>query len=236
LSWSVGRLNISSIRLNVRFCGFAEEFIQDDSVALVLGDNIFYGEGLVKQMNEAFAKPDGATIFGYYVQDPERYGVAEFDDNQNVVNIEEKPTHPKSNYAITGLYIYDNNVIEIARALKPSKRGELEITDINKEYLNQNKLDLKILGRGTAWLDTGTYDSLLDAGQFVQTIERRQGLKIACIEEIAFQKGFITATQLETLASKMTNSAYGQYLLQRSSNKFDTISQNQPQDHRVQQH
>ncbi|MDW8333169.1 MAG: glucose-1-phosphate thymidylyltransferase RfbA [Bacteroidia bacterium] len=189
------------------------EFIGRDCAALVLGDNIFYGEGLSKLLQSCH-NPDGGIIFAYHVQDPERYGVVEFDKNFNVVSLEEKPAHPKSSYAVPGIYFYDNDVVEIARNLKPSARGELEITDVNKEYLRRGKLTVRVLKRGTAWLDTGTHASLLQAGQFVQIIEERQGLKIGCIEEIAFRMGFIDATQLERLAQPLLKSGYGQYLLQ----------------------
>lgn len=189
-----------------------EEFIGNDSVCLVLGDNIFYGQSFGKQLGEATEIKDGATIFGYYVNDPERYGVAEFDANGKVVSIEEKPQNAKSNYAVTGLYFYSNDVVEKAKSLKPSKRGELEITDLNNLYLAEDRLQIKLLGRGFAWLDTGTPDSLLQASNFIETIEHRQGLKVACIEEIAYQKGFINKQQLETLACKLEKSNYGKYL------------------------
>lgn len=196
-----------------------EEFIGDDSVCLILGDNIFYGQGLVEKLKAAVERTDNATIFGYYVKEPERYGVAEFDEHMNVVSLEEKPKAPKSNYAVTGLYFYDNDVIDIAKNIKPSARGELEITDVNKTYLERKKLKLEILGRGYAWLDTGTYESLLEAAGFVEVIERRQGLKIACLEEIAYARGFINRDQLMEQADKLKNSQYGQYLLELSKRK-----------------
>ncbi|WP_338873090.1 glucose-1-phosphate thymidylyltransferase RfbA [Spirosoma sp. SC4-14] len=189
-----------------------EEFIGDDKVALVLGDNIFYGSGLSKLL-QANNNPDGGVVYAYQVQDPERYGVVEFDDDFNVLSIEEKPSAPKSNYAVPGLYFYDNDVVEIAKNIKPSPRGELEITDINREYLKQGKLKVGVLDRGTAWLDTGTFASLMQAGQFVQVIEERQGLKIGCIEEIAYRMKFIDASQLAEIARPLVKSGYGQYLL-----------------------
>lgn len=187
------------------------DFIGNDSVALVLGDNIFYGMGLGKQLAHN-THPDGGIVYAYRVSDPERYGVVEFDQHNNALSIEEKPARPKSNYAVPGLYFYDNEVKNIARDLKPSARGEYEITDVNKEYLRRGKLKVSIMDRGTAWLDTGTFDSLMQASQFVQTIEQRQGIKIACIEEIAWRKGFITDEQLETIAQPLMKSGYGQYL------------------------
>jgi len=187
-------------------------FIGDDSVALVLGDNIFYGAGLGKTLQEN-NDPDGGIVYAYQVSDPERYGVVEFDKNMRAISIEEKPAEPKSSYAVPGLYFYDNSVVEIAKSLQPSARGEYEITDINKEYLRQGKLKVSILDRGTAWLDTGTFDSLMQASMFVQVIEQRQGIKIACIEEIAYRKGFITKNQLTKLAQPLLKSGYGQYLL-----------------------
>ncbi|MEZ5037194.1 MAG: glucose-1-phosphate thymidylyltransferase RfbA [Chitinophagales bacterium] len=190
-----------------------KSFIGDDKVALILGDNIFYGSGLedllVKNNN-----PDGGVIYAYHVSDPERYGVVEFDEQLNAVSIEEKPTNPKSNYAVPGLYFYDNDVVEIAENLEPSPRGEYEITDVNKEYLKREKLKVGILDRGTAWLDTGTFNSLMQASQFVQVIEERQGLKVGCIEEIAYKKGFITADQLKEIAQPLLKSGYGQYLIE----------------------
>ena len=189
------------------------DFIGQDKVALILGDNIFYGVGmdtLLKENND----PNGGVVYAYHVSDPERYGVVEFDQNNQVVSIEEKPKQPKSNYAVPGLYFYDNSVIEIARNLQPSARGEFEITDVNAEYLRRGQLKVAILDRGTAWLDTGTFGSLMQAGQFVQVIEERQGLKIGCIEEIAYRNGFIDAAQLKQLASGLVKSGYGTYLLQ----------------------
>ncbi len=188
------------------------DFVGNDKVALILGDNIFYGQGLGRLLAEN-SNPDGGVVFAYKVNDPERYGVVEFDQNKNVVSIEEKPEHPKSNYAVPGIYFYDNQVLDIAANLKPSKRGELEITDVNNEYLKQGKLKVGVLGRGTAWLDTGTVTSLMQAGQFVQVIEERQGLKIGCIEEIAFRKGFIDKEQLLKLAEPLVKSGYGEYLM-----------------------
>ncbi len=189
-----------------------EEFIGDDKVALVLGDNIFYGSGLSKLL-QANNDPEGGVVYAYQVQDPERYGVVEFDKDFNVLSIEEKPNEPKSNYAVPGLYFYDNSVVEIAKNIAPSPRGEYEITDVNKEYLKQGKLKVGVLNRGTAWLDTGTFASLMQAGQFVQVIEERQGLKIGCIEEIAYRMGFIDEEQLKTIAEPLVKSGYGQYLL-----------------------
>jgi glucose-1-phosphate thymidylyltransferase len=188
------------------------DFIGKDSVALVLGDNIFYGAGLGDQLS-ANTNPDGGMVYAYHVSDPERYGVVEFDANMNAVSIEEKPANPKSHYAVPGLYFYDNAVVEIARNLKPSARGEYEITDVNKEYLRRGRLKVSIMDRGTAWLDTGTFDSLMQATQFVQVIEQRQGIKIACIEEIAYRKKFITKEQVKKIAQPLLKSGYGQYLL-----------------------
>jgi glucose-1-phosphate thymidylyltransferase len=188
------------------------DFIGREKAALVLGDNIFYGTGL-KALLVDNSNPDGGVVFAYHVSDPERYGVVEFDKNQKVISIEEKPKQPKSNYAVPGLYFYDNSVVEIARNLKPSARGEYEITDVNKYYLEHNQLKVGILGRGTAWLDTGTFESLLQASQFVYVIEQRQGLKIGCIEEVAYRRGFIGKEQLERLAQPLLKSGYGQYLL-----------------------
>jgi len=193
-----------------------DEFIGNDDVCLILGDNIFYGAGIEKLLSDAVktvSVENKASIFGYYVQDPQRYGVAEFDAAGNVLSIEEKPTKPKSNYAVVGLYFYPNSVVEIAKGIKPSARGELEITTVNQEYLQQNKLKTEIMGRGYAWLDTGTEDSLLEASNFIQTIEKRQGLKVACIEEIAYEKGYISKEQLLELASEFKNNDYGSYLL-----------------------
>jgi glucose-1-phosphate thymidylyltransferase len=189
-----------------------ENFIGTDSVALVLGDNIFYGAGLGRLL-EANVNPNGGIIYAYHVSDPERYGVVAFDEQMKAISIEEKPVQPKSNYAVPGLYFYDNSVVEIAKNLEPSARGEYEITDVNKEYLKQGKLKVSVLDRGTAWLDTGTFDSLMQASQFVQVIEQRQGIKIACIEEIAYRKGFITKEQLIAIAQPLLKSGYGQYLL-----------------------
>lgn len=189
-----------------------KEFIGNDSVALVLGDNIFYGTGLGEQL-EKNTRPQGGIVYAYHVSDPERYGVVEFDKDHNAISIEEKPSVPKSNYAVPGLYFYDNSVVQIAADLKPSARGEYEITDVNKEYLRNGTLKVSILDRGTAWLDTGTFDSLMQASQFVQVIEQRQGIKIACIEEIAYRKGFITADQLAAMAQPLLKSGYGQYLI-----------------------
>ncbi len=188
------------------------DFIGNDSVSLILGDNIFYASGLSKKL-QACANPEGGVIFAYHVSDPERYGVVEFDTDFRVLSIEEKPKAPKSNYAVPGLYFYDNSVVQLARDLKPSPRGEYEITDINKEYLLQNKLKVVVFDRGTAWLDTGTFASLMQAGQFVQVIEERQGLKIGCIEEIAYRMGFIDAEQLHNLAQPLLKSGYGDYLM-----------------------
>jgi glucose-1-phosphate thymidylyltransferase len=188
------------------------DFIGKDSVALVLGDNIFYGAGLGAQL-EKNTHPNGGIVYAYHVSDPERYGVVEFDKGNQVISIEEKPVQPKSNYAVPGLYFYDNEVVTIARDLQPSSRGEYEITDVNKEYLRRGKLKVSILDRGTAWLDTGTFDSLMQASQFVQVIEQRQGIKIACLEEIAYRKGFITKDQLVAMAQPLLKSGYGQYLM-----------------------
>lgn len=190
-----------------------EEFIGDDHCALVLGDNIFFGHDFSKLLANASAKESGATVFAYHVQDPERYGVAEFDATGKVLSLEEKPKNPKSNYAITGLYFYDNQVIKLAKLIKPSSRGELEITDLNQLYLNQGELSVELMRRGYAWLDTGTHDSLLEAGQFIATLEKRQGLKVACPEEIAFHNQWITRDQLTELAKPLAKNGYGQYLL-----------------------
>jgi glucose-1-phosphate thymidylyltransferase len=189
-----------------------EKFIGNDKVALVLGDNIFHGQGLGRQL-QTCKNPDGGIVFAYHVSDPERYGVVDFDANHKVLSIEEKPAHPKSNYAVPGLYFYDNTVVKIAKELKPSPRGEYEITDVNKKYLEAKKLEVRILDRGTAWLDTGTFASLMQAGQFVQVIEERQGLKIGCIEEIAYNMGYINKEQLHKIAQPLTKSGYGNYLL-----------------------
>lgn len=190
-----------------------EDFIGDDSVCLILGDNIFYGSGLSQMVQRAASKTDGATVFGYHVHDPERFGVVEFDENKKAISIVEKPEVPKSNYAVTGLYFYDNDVVEIAKNIKPSERGELEITDVNQEYLNRGKLAVEIMGRGFAWLDTGTHESLLEAGMFIETIEKRQNFKVACLEEIAYRMGYITREQLIQLAQPLKKNAYGQYML-----------------------
>ncbi|KRM96898.1 glucose-1-phosphate thymidylyltransferase [Liquorilactobacillus aquaticus DSM 21051] len=190
-----------------------EKFIGDDSVCLILGDNIYYGSGLSQMLQKTADKSEGATVFGYHVNDPERFGVVDFDEQMHALSIEEKPVNPKSNYAVTGLYFYDNNVISIAKALKPSARGELEITDINKVYLKRGKLDVQLMGRGYAWLDTGTHDSMLEASSFIATIQKRQNLKVACLEEIAFRMGYITARRLCELAQPMKKNDYGKYLL-----------------------
>lgn len=193
-----------------------ERFIGNESVCLVLGDNIFFGHGLtnlLKSATSSISADGGAVIFGYYVNDPERYGIVEFDNNGNVLSIEEKPAQPKSRYAVTGLYFYDNDVISIAKGIRPSQRGELEITDVNKAYLKVKRLRVELLGRGYAWLDTGTHDSLLDAGEFIATIEKRQGLKIACVEEIAYKLGYIDTEGLRRLAGPLSKNSYGKYLL-----------------------
>lgn len=189
------------------------DFIGNDSVCLILGDNIYYGSGLSKLVQEAAEKIDGATVFGYHVNDPERFGVVEFDDDMKALSIEEKPENPKSNYAVTGLYFYDNTVVKKAKNLKPSNRGELEITDINKLYLDEGKLDVKLMGRGYAWLDTGTHDSMMEAASFIATIQKRQNLKVACLEEIAYRMGYISKEKLVELAQPMKKNDYGQYLL-----------------------
>ncbi|HNB80293.1 MAG TPA: glucose-1-phosphate thymidylyltransferase RfbA [Rhodocyclaceae bacterium] len=190
------------------------DFVGDDPSALVLGDNIFYGHELAEDLRDATERASGATVFAYPVHDPERYGVVEFDANRRAISLEEKPAKPKSRYAVTGLYFYDNLVVDIARALKPSPRGELEITDVNRRYLEMGSLDVKVMGRGHAWLDTGTHESLIEASMYIQTIEKRQGLKIACPEEIAFRMGYIDADQLRALAGPLAKNGYGQYLLQ----------------------
>ena len=190
-----------------------EDFIGDDSVALVLGDNIFHGNGLSAMLQRAEAKEKGATVFGYQVKDPERFGVVEFDDNMNAISIEEKPEHPKSNFAVTGLYFYDNDVVEIAKNIKPSPRGELEITDVNKAYLERGDLSLELMGRGFAWLDTGTHESLLQAAQYIETVQRLQNVQVANLEEIAYRMGYITKEQVLELAQPLKKNEYGQYLL-----------------------
>jgi glucose-1-phosphate thymidylyltransferase len=190
-----------------------EKFIGDDNVCLVLGDNIYFGQGFSPLLINAASRESGATVFGYQVKDPERFGVVEFDKNKKAISIEEKPIKAKSNFAVTGLYFYDNTVIEIAKKIKPSERGELEITCVNNEYLKQGKLSVELLGRGFAWLDTGTYDSLMDAGQYVQTIEHRQGFKIACLEEIAFNQGWLSAEQIKEISKPLMKNTYGEYLI-----------------------
>ncbi|WP_342044842.1 glucose-1-phosphate thymidylyltransferase RfbA [Bacillus sp. OTU530] len=190
-----------------------EEFIEDDSVALILGDNLFYGHGLTQLLRNAVDRSHGATVFGYYVNDPERFGIVEFDENGRAVSVEEKPAEPKSNYAVTGLYFYDNRVVEMAKRIKPSARGELEITDVNRMYLELGELHVELLGRGFSWLDSGTHESLLEASQFIETIEKRQSLKVACLEEIAFNKGYITREHLLELAEPLKKNQYGQYLI-----------------------
>jgi glucose-1-phosphate thymidylyltransferase len=200
-----------------------QNFIGDSNVCLILGDNIFHGQGFQEVLKKAVSLDKGAIVFGYYVKDPERYGVVEFNKNGKAVSIEEKPLKPKSNYAIPGLYFYDNHVVEIARNLKPSARGELEISDVNKQYLDQGELKVQILGRGFAWLDTGTHDSLMEASMFIETIEKRQGLKVACIEEIAYRMGYIHSDQLIALAGPLSKSNYGKYL-------FDLAKEDSPID------
>lgn len=192
----------------------AEDFIQGHNTCLILGDNVFFGHGMDKLLDTAIARKDGATIFGYHVRDPERYGVIEFDADKQAVSIEEKPHMPKSNYAVTGLYFYDQQVLDIAKSVRPSPRGELEITDVNNAYIARKQLSVEPLGRGIAWLDTGTHDALLTAGSFVQAVESRQGLKVACLEEIAWRKGYIDADQVRRLAKQLIKSGYGQYLLE----------------------
>ena len=196
-----------------------EKFIGNDKVALILGDNIFYGVGLGRMLQK-ISDPDGGVVFAYHVSDPERYGVVEFDKQHNVISIEEKPASPKSDFAVPGLYFYDNSVVDVAKNLKPSARGEYEITDVNKEFLKRKKLKVSIMDRGTAWLDTGTFNSLMQAGQFVQVIEERQGLKIGCIEEVAFNMGFISKEQLIKIAEPLVKSGYGTYLLKQAENPF----------------
>ncbi len=190
-----------------------EQFVDQSPVSLVLGDNIFYGHGLSGTLKKASSRKTGATVFGYYVRDPERYGVVAFDQQGKAIDLEEKPKMPKSNYAVTGLYFYDNTVVDIAKNIRPSERGELEITDVNKVYLEQDQLNVEKLGRGTAWLDTGTHDSLLAAANYIQIVEERQGLKISCPEEIAYRMGYISAEQLEKLAQPLAKNGYGQYLM-----------------------
>ncbi|MDB5754645.1 MAG: rfbA [Massilia sp.] len=195
------------------------EFVGDHPSALILGDNIYYGHDFDKQLRGASERTSGSTVFAYHVHDPERYGVVEFDANRRAVSIEEKPSQPKSNYAVTGLYFYDSQVCDIAAGIRPSARGELEITDVNRVYLERNQLNVELMGRGMAWLDTGTHESLLEAGQFIATIENRQGLKVACPEEIAYRKGYITAAQLEAQAQLLKKNGYGQYLLRLLNDK-----------------
>ncbi len=197
-----------------------ETFVGNDTVCLVLGDNIFYGYNFSSMLEETGSLKNGATVFGYYVNDPDRYGVVEFDENGKVISIEEKPQTPKSNYAVTGLYFYDNSVVARAKKIRPSPRGELEITDLNKSYLHDGQLQVKLLGRGMAWLDTGTHESLVRASTFVESIEERQGLKIACLEEIAFHKGYISKAQLLELAKPLSKNQYGQYLIKIANEKF----------------
>lgn len=200
-----------------------EEFIGDDPVCMILGDNIFYGHGFGEALLKTSELKKGACVFGYYVTDPERYGVVEFDSNKKVISIEEKPLKPKSNYAVTGLYFYDNTVVNKAKSLKPSSRGELEITDLNRVYLEEGSLEIKLMGRGMAWLDTGTYESLLQAANFIATLEQRQGLKASCIEEIAYKRGFITKNQLISLVEPIKNSQYGKYLLRIASDEINVF-------------
>ena len=190
-----------------------EEFIGDSNVCLVLGDNIFYGQGFTPMLKQAVAREKGATVFGYQVKDPERFGVVEFDDQKRVISLEEKPQHPKSHFAVTGLYFYDNDVIQIAKQVKPSERGELEITTVNQMYLERGDLNVELLGRGFAWLDTGTHSSLLEAAQFVETLEKRQGYKVACLEEIAFNQGWLSKEQVLKIGHTMSKNSYGQYLI-----------------------
>lgn len=193
-----------------------EEFIGDDSVCLILGDNIYYGGGLSKMLQRAASRNSGATVFGYHVNDPERFGVVEFDNDMKAISIEEKPENPKSNYAVTGLYFYDNDVVKIAKSIEPSPRGELEITDVNKAYLERGDLNVELLGRGYAWLDTGTHESLLEASTFIETIEKRQNLKVACLEEISYRMGYIDRNKLVELAEPLKKNTYGQYLIRLS--------------------
>ena len=200
-----------------------EDFVGNDRCCLILGDNIFYGHGFGKELLKVAENKEGATVFGYYVNDPERYGVVEFDNSLNVVSIEEKPEKPKSNYAVTGLYFYTSDVVEKAKSLKPSKRGELEITDLNRLYLNENRLKVKLLGRGMAWLDTGTHESLVQASNYIYTIENRQGLKVSCPEEIAYKRGYIDKQQLIKLAEPLAKNQYGQYLINLANDKIITF-------------
>jgi glucose-1-phosphate thymidylyltransferase len=200
-----------------------EEFIGSDTVCMILGDNIFYGHGFGEVLLKTAELQKGACVFGYYVTDPERYGVVEFDQNKKVISIEEKPSHPKSSYAVTGLYFYDNSVVAKAKALNPSPRGELEITDLNRVFLEEGMLEIKLMGRGMAWLDTGTYESLLQAANFIATLEQRQGLKASCIEEIAYKRGFIDKDALIALAEPIRNSQYGKYLLRIASEEINVI-------------
>jgi glucose-1-phosphate thymidylyltransferase len=200
-----------------------DKFIGNDTVCLILGDNIFYGQGFGSKLMKTSELKDGAVVFGYYVNDPERYGVVEFDDYGKAISLEEKPAVPKSNYAVTGLYFYGNDVVAKAKSLRPSKRGELEITDLNRMYLDENRLKVELLGRGMAWLDTGTHESLLQAGNYIHTIETRQGLKVSCIEEIAFVRGFIDKEQLVKLAQPLLKNQYGQYLVKLAESKIRTI-------------
>lgn len=200
-----------------------EQFIGNDNVCLILGDNIFYGHGFGKELLKIAGLKDGSVVFGYYVNDPERYGVVEFDEKMNVISLEEKPSAPKSNYAVTGLYFYSNDVVSKAKSLKPSKRGELEITDLNRLYLNEKRLHVRILGRGMAWLDTGTHESLVQASNYIYTIEQRQGLKISCLEEIAYKRGYIDKEQLLRLAKPLEKNQYGQYLMKLAANQIITF-------------
>lgn len=200
-----------------------ENFIGDDNVALILGDNIFYGHGFTKLLESAASRKHGATIFGYNVKDPERFGVVEFDEDGKAITIEEKPFEPKSTYAVTGLYFYDNKVVQIAKRIKPSERGELEITDVNKVYLEKGELSVELLGRGFAWLDTGTHESLLEASTYIETVEKRQSLKVACLEEIAYRKGYISKEQLLELAEPLKKNEYGQYLLRLAKQNIEVV-------------